>query len=182
MPHIFLTVHGTVPTMWALGRQQDVRQHMRALPHGAVAYAVATVRASRALVKLGVSRQVVIPKKLHDRLGLKPGDYLEVEEQQGRVIMTPKTLIDGRVPGRSTPPSRRRRRSTKLSGRVERGRRAAGRCGSFTPPASRKIVPPRRRMYSAHSTSRSGYSPTTFSIRRCMPRNTTSPRACVKQG
>jgi len=26
-------------------------------------------------VKLGVSRQVVIPKKLHDHLGLKPGDY-----------------------------------------------------------------------------------------------------------
>ena len=48
-------------------------------------------------VKLGVSRQVVIPKKLHDRLGLKPGDYLEVEEQQGRVVMTPKTLIDSRV-------------------------------------------------------------------------------------
>ena len=48
-------------------------------------------------VKLGVSRQVVIPKKLHDRLGLKPGDYLEVEEQQGKVVMTPKTLIDRRV-------------------------------------------------------------------------------------
>ena len=48
-------------------------------------------------VKLGVSRQVVIPKKLHGRLGLKPGDYLEVEEQQGRVVMTPKTLIDSRV-------------------------------------------------------------------------------------
>ena len=48
-------------------------------------------------VKLGVSRQVVIPKKLYDRLGLKPGDYLEVEEQQGRVVMTPKTLIDSRV-------------------------------------------------------------------------------------
>ena len=48
-------------------------------------------------VKLGVSRQVVIPKKLHDRLGLKPGDYLEVEEQHGRVVMTPKTLIDSRV-------------------------------------------------------------------------------------
>ena len=48
-------------------------------------------------VKLGVSRQVVIPKKLHDRLGLKPGDYLEVEEQQGRVVMTPKTLIGSRV-------------------------------------------------------------------------------------
>ena len=48
-------------------------------------------------VKLGVSRQVVIPKKLHDRLGLKPGDYLEVEEQQGKVIMTPKALVDRRV-------------------------------------------------------------------------------------
>ena len=52
---------------------------------------------ARTTVKLGVSRQVVIPKKLHDRLGLKPGDYLEVEEQQGRVVMTPKTLIDSRV-------------------------------------------------------------------------------------
>ena len=30
-------------------------------------------------VKIGVSRQVVIPKKIHDKLGLAPGDYLEVE-------------------------------------------------------------------------------------------------------
>ena len=52
---------------------------------------------ARTTVKLGVSRQVVIRKKLHDRLGLKPGDYLEVEKQQGRVVMTPKTLIDSRV-------------------------------------------------------------------------------------
>lgn len=52
---------------------------------------------STATVKLGVSRQVVIPKKLHDRLGLKPGDYLKVEEQQGKVVMTPKTLVDRRV-------------------------------------------------------------------------------------
>ena len=50
MPHILLTVHGTVPTMWALGRQQDIVQHMRALPHVAVAYALATVRASQASV------------------------------------------------------------------------------------------------------------------------------------
>ena len=50
VPHILLTVHGTVPTMWALGRQQDIVQHMRALPHVAVAYALATVRASQASV------------------------------------------------------------------------------------------------------------------------------------
>ena len=38
----------------ALGRQQAVVQHMRALPHGAVADALATVRASsaRPVVKL----------------------------------------------------------------------------------------------------------------------------------
>ena len=45
-------------------------------------------------VKLGASRQVVIPKKLHDRLGLKPGDYLEVAEHHGKVVLTPKTLVD----------------------------------------------------------------------------------------
>ena len=45
-------------------------------------------------VKIGTSRQVVIPKKFHDQLGLTPGDYLEVELQAGRVVMTPKTLVD----------------------------------------------------------------------------------------
>ena len=47
-----------------------------------------------AAVKLGISRQVVIPKKIHDQLGLAPGDYLEVQLQQGRVVMTPKTLVE----------------------------------------------------------------------------------------
>jgi AbrB family looped-hinge helix DNA binding protein len=41
-----------------------------------------------------VSRQVVIPKKIHDKLGLAPGDYLEVEVQRGKVVMTPKALVD----------------------------------------------------------------------------------------
>ncbi len=36
----------------ALGRQQTVVQHMRALPHGEVAYALATVRASQAAVTI----------------------------------------------------------------------------------------------------------------------------------
>jgi AbrB family looped-hinge helix DNA binding protein len=47
-----------------------------------------------AAVKVGVSRQVVIPKKIHDKLGLAPGDYLEVEVERGKVVMTPKTLVD----------------------------------------------------------------------------------------
>src|ERR1700675_2285428 len=48
-------------------------------------------------VKIGVSRQVVIPKKIHDTLGLAPGDYLEVAVERGKVVMTPKALVDKRI-------------------------------------------------------------------------------------
>jgi AbrB family looped-hinge helix DNA binding protein len=50
-----------------------------------------------AAVKIGVSRQVVIPKKIHDELGLTPGDYLEVGVERGKVVMTPKALVDKRL-------------------------------------------------------------------------------------
>jgi len=49
------------------------------------------------IVKLGASRQVVIPKKIHDQLKLEPGDYLDVELQAGKVVFTPKTLVDKRI-------------------------------------------------------------------------------------
>jgi len=49
------------------------------------------------VVKIGVSRQVVIPKKIHDQLGLAPGDYLEVELQEGKVVFTPKMLVNKRI-------------------------------------------------------------------------------------
>ncbi len=45
-------------------------------------------------VKLGTSRQVVIPKKLHDQLRLRPGAYLEVEAKNGKLILTPKALAE----------------------------------------------------------------------------------------
>ena len=45
-------------------------------------------------VKLGRSRQIVIPKKLYDALGLAPGDYLEVElYKDNRLLVTPKELV-----------------------------------------------------------------------------------------
>jgi AbrB family looped-hinge helix DNA binding protein len=47
-----------------------------------------------AAVKIGTSRQVVIPKKLYDQLGLRPGDYLEVELGDGTIVMTPKQLVE----------------------------------------------------------------------------------------
>ncbi len=49
------------------------------------------------VVKVGVSRQVIIPKKIHDRLGLEPGDYLEVALQGGKVVLTPKALVEKRL-------------------------------------------------------------------------------------
>jgi AbrB family looped-hinge helix DNA binding protein len=49
------------------------------------------------VVKIGVSRQVVIPKKLHDELGLSPGDYLEVGLEGDRLILTPKALVEKRL-------------------------------------------------------------------------------------
>ncbi len=49
------------------------------------------------VVKIGTSRQVIIPKKIHDRLGLEPGDYLEVELQDDKVILTPKALVEKRL-------------------------------------------------------------------------------------
>jgi len=52
---------------------------------------------STAAVKIGVSRQVVIPKRIHDQLGLAPGDYLEVELEGDRMILTPKALIEKRL-------------------------------------------------------------------------------------
>jgi AbrB family looped-hinge helix DNA binding protein len=47
-----------------------------------------------ATVKIGKSRQVVIPKVIHDQLGLKPGDILEVKLRKNQVVFTPKELVD----------------------------------------------------------------------------------------
>jgi AbrB family looped-hinge helix DNA binding protein len=50
-----------------------------------------------AAVKIGITRQVVIPKKLHDQLGLEPGDYLEVELEGDHLVLTPKALVEKRL-------------------------------------------------------------------------------------
>lgn len=53
-----------------------------------------TTGARPSTVKLGASRQVMIPKKIYEQAGLTPGDFLEVEYQDGKIIFTPKVLID----------------------------------------------------------------------------------------
>ena len=48
-------------------------------------------------VKIGTSRQIVIPKKIYDKLGLQVGDYLEVEVSKDHLVLTPKQLIEKRL-------------------------------------------------------------------------------------
>ncbi len=47
-----------------------------------------------AAVKIGASRQVAIPKKIHEELHLRAGDYLEIELRNGTLVLTPKALVD----------------------------------------------------------------------------------------
>jgi AbrB family looped-hinge helix DNA binding protein len=44
--------------------------------------------------KLGQRRQVVIPKEICDELGLEEGDFVEVTRAEGKIIVTPKKLVD----------------------------------------------------------------------------------------
>ena len=55
------------------------------------------VESLSSVVKIGASRQVIIPKKIHDRLGLEAGDYLEVVLRDDTVILTPKALVEKRL-------------------------------------------------------------------------------------
>jgi hypothetical protein len=38
-----------------------------------------------------------LPERIHDELGLSPRDYLEVELERGKVVMTPRTLVDRQI-------------------------------------------------------------------------------------
>ncbi|MBI1741839.1 AbrB/MazE/SpoVT family DNA-binding domain-containing protein [Candidatus Acetothermia bacterium] len=46
------------------------------------------------LVKVMDRRLVVIPKELYDKLSLNSGDYLEVDIVSGKLVYSPKTLVD----------------------------------------------------------------------------------------
>ena len=45
-------------------------------------------------VKIGTSRQVVIPKRIHDELQLSSGDYLAVERQGQNILFKPQIIGD----------------------------------------------------------------------------------------
>ncbi len=47
-----------------------------------------------AISKIGQRRQVVIPKDICADLDLKEGDFVEVKESRGFVLIKPKKLVD----------------------------------------------------------------------------------------
>jgi len=46
------------------------------------------------IVKIRTNRQVTIPKKIFEELGLKEGEYLEVSRRGKTVVLKPKVLVD----------------------------------------------------------------------------------------
>ncbi len=53
------------------------------------------VRSTRPTIgRLGQRRQVVIPKRICDRLGLREGDFVEVRSTRNTVVIKPKKVVD----------------------------------------------------------------------------------------
>jgi len=46
------------------------------------------------LVKIGTRHQVTIPRKIVDEMELKPGDYVEIALEKGKIVILPKEIID----------------------------------------------------------------------------------------
>jgi AbrB family looped-hinge helix DNA binding protein len=47
-----------------------------------------------ALTKVTRNFQVSIPKAIRERLNIQEGDYVEVMEREGEIVMVPKKLVD----------------------------------------------------------------------------------------
>lgn len=45
-------------------------------------------------VKIGKRHQVTIPKEIYEKLHLEEGDLLEAGQEGGRIVLTPKRLVD----------------------------------------------------------------------------------------
>ena len=46
------------------------------------------------IVRIRTNRQVTIPKKVFDDLGLREGDFVEVVRSENTVLIKPKKLVD----------------------------------------------------------------------------------------
>jgi len=52
------------------------------------------------IAKLGEYYQIIVPKEVRETLGLKPGDRLDVQVIDGKVVMVPQTSYASRLFGK----------------------------------------------------------------------------------
>jgi len=60
-----------------------------------------------AIIKLQRKGQMTIPSRLRLHLGLVDGDLVEATAERGRIVLTPKLIVDRTAPGEYTPAQRR---------------------------------------------------------------------------
>lgn len=60
-----------------------------------------------AIVKLQRKGQVTIPTRLRAHLGLMDGDLVEATAERGKIVLTPKLIVDRTAGGEYTPAQRR---------------------------------------------------------------------------
>jgi len=46
------------------------------------------------IMKISPQGQIRLPKKVMERLGIDKGDYIEVDVEEGNVVLKPRKLID----------------------------------------------------------------------------------------
>jgi AbrB family looped-hinge helix DNA binding protein len=57
-------------------------------------YSVGREEVTVPIVKIRTNRQVSVPKVIFDDLGLKEGDFVEVNRQGSDIVIRPKRLVD----------------------------------------------------------------------------------------
>ena len=73
------------------------------------------------LVRVGSKNQVVIPKNVRSRLGVRPGDYVEIDIERNRALIKPQKIVDRDEPiGPKTRAAIRQGLRDVAAGRVSR--------------------------------------------------------------
>lgn len=49
------------------------------------------------IVKVKTKGQVTLPTSMRQRMGLKVGDLLKVDEDRGNIVLSPQTIVDRRL-------------------------------------------------------------------------------------
>jgi bifunctional DNA-binding transcriptional regulator/antitoxin component of YhaV-PrlF toxin-antitoxin module len=53
---------------------------------------------SKSAIKLGADRELVIPKRIYDKLGFSPGDFVEITQQGKTLVLTPQRTSSMKKP------------------------------------------------------------------------------------